>query len=135
MSQFLWAPFFGKFSSMRMLLLEFLQVYTCVWPLKSKNCLICLRVIPIFNEGGLWLKRVFLFRFGRESDLKIWRKRIAHSINHLINDEAVYRIAPATPGLLKTYYTSHITYIFVVLTNQSKGWSPLTIHKNWFLKD
>ena len=39
--------------------------------------------------------------------LKIWRKRIADLINELINDEAVYRTAPATPGLLTicTMYT------------------------------
>jgi hypothetical protein len=30
--------------------------------------------------------------------MKIWRKRISD----LISDEAVYRTAPATPGLLKT---------------------------------
>ena len=31
--------------------------------------------------------------------MKIWRKRIDHSINQLISHEAVYRTAPATPGL------------------------------------
>ena len=35
--------------------------------------------------------------------MKIWRKRIAESLNQLINHEAVYRTAPATPGLLKTH--------------------------------
>ena len=38
--------------------------------------------------------------------MKIWRKRIADSINQsvnqLISDEAVYRTAPATPGLLNS---------------------------------
>ena len=34
--------------------------------------------------------------------MKIWRKRIGDSINQLISDEAVYRTAPATPGLLKS---------------------------------
>ena len=39
--------------------------------------------------------------------MKIWRKRIADSIDQLINDEAVYRTAPATPGLLNiTQYTN-----------------------------
>ena len=33
--------------------------------------------------------------------MKIWRKRMTHSINQSINDKAVYRTAPATPGLLK----------------------------------
>ena len=36
--------------------------------------------------------------------MKIWRKRItdsiSESVNELINHEAVYRTAPATPGLL-----------------------------------
>ena len=30
------------------------------------------------------------------------RKRMTHLINYLLNDEAVYRTAPATPGLLIT---------------------------------
>ena len=34
--------------------------------------------------------------------MKIGRKRIAHSINQLMNDEGVCRTAPATPGLLIT---------------------------------
>ena len=34
--------------------------------------------------------------------MKIWRKRIADLMNESINDEAVYRTAPATPGLLIT---------------------------------
>ena len=29
-------------------------------------------------------------------------------INELINDEAVYRTAPATPGLLNTYYCTDL---------------------------
>ena len=33
--------------------------------------------------------------------MKIWRKRIGDSINQLISDKAVYRTAPATPGLIK----------------------------------
>ena len=37
--------------------------------------------------------------------MKIWRKRMNRLINQLINDEAVYRTAPATPGLLKTLNT------------------------------
>ena len=34
--------------------------------------------------------------------LKIWRKRLTYSLTELMNDEAVYRTAPATPGLLIT---------------------------------
>ena len=44
--------------------------------------------------------------------MKIWRKRLTHSltelINELINDEAVYRTALATPGLLNMYLFSLI---------------------------
>ena len=32
--------------------------------------------------------------------MKIWRKRLTHSLTELINEEAVYRTAPATPGLI-----------------------------------
>ena len=32
--------------------------------------------------------------------MKIWRKRLTYLLTELINDEAVYRTAPATPGLL-----------------------------------
>ena len=40
-----------------------------------------------------------------------------HSINQLINDEAVYRTAPATPGLLNMYVlhihlTNILTYMY-----------------------
>ena len=47
--------------------------------------------------------------------MKIWRKRLTQRINELIDDEAVYRTAPATPGLLITIakitlgQISHIT--------------------------
>ena len=34
--------------------------------------------------------------------IKIWRKRLTDSVNESVNDEAVYRTAPATPGLLNT---------------------------------
>ena len=32
--------------------------------------------------------------------MKIWRKRLTQSVSQSVNDEAVYRTAPATPGLL-----------------------------------
>jgi hypothetical protein len=32
--------------------------------------------------------------------MKIWRKRMNESMNQSMNHEAVYRTAPATPGLL-----------------------------------
>ena len=34
--------------------------------------------------------------------MKIWRKRLTYWLNEWINHEAVYRTAPATPGLLNT---------------------------------
>ena len=30
--------------------------------------------------------------------MKIWRKRLTESVNQSVNDKAVYRTAPATPG-------------------------------------
>ena len=41
--------------------------------------------------------------------MKIWRKRLTHSLTDLMNDEAVYRTAPATPGLLITSHYSFMT--------------------------
>ena len=37
--------------------------------------------------------------------MKIGRKRASRLLNELTNDEAVYRTAPATPGLLNTVLT------------------------------
>ena len=45
--------------------------------------------------------------------MKIWRKRLTYLINELINDEAVCRTAPATPGLL----------IIVVLFSRLEGYT------------
>ena len=36
-------------------------------------------------------------------NMKIWRERLTELINELMNDEAVYRTAPATPGLLNNF--------------------------------
>ena len=36
--------------------------------------------------------------------MKIWRKRLTELMNQLMNDEAVYGTAPATPGLLNILY-------------------------------
>ena len=44
-----------------------------------------------------------LLPFGIYDVLKIWRKRLTQLMNESINDEAVYRTAPATPGLLNTW--------------------------------
>ena len=35
--------------------------------------------------------------------MKIWRKKLTDSLNQWINDKAVYRTTPATPGLLNIY--------------------------------
>ena len=32
--------------------------------------------------------------------MKIWRKRVTESVSQLMSHKAVYRTAPATPGLL-----------------------------------
>ena len=37
-------------------------------------------------------------------DNKIWRTRMNESINQSVNEEVVFRTAPATPGLLNIYY-------------------------------
>ena len=47
--------------------------------------------------------------------MKIWRKRLTDSLNELINDKAVYRTAPATPGLLMTW-----SYLVIAKLNFSK---------------
>ena len=36
--------------------------------------------------------------------MKIWRKRLTDSLNQSMNDEAVFRTALATPGLLNIHY-------------------------------
>ena len=40
--------------------------------------------------------------------MNIWRKRMTRLINELMSDEAVYRTAPATPSLLKSYWQENI---------------------------
>ena len=46
--------------------------------------------------------------------MKIWRKRLTDLINEWINEEAVYRIAPGTPGLLKMlFWMSSLTEALV----------------------
>ena len=47
--------------------------------------------------------------------MKIWRKRMSDLTNEWMNDEAVYRTAPATPGLL----ISLPWYIFLILRSKS----------------
>ena len=50
------------------------------------------------GEHSLKMSASQLLPFGIYDVLKIWRKS---TLNELINDEAVYRTAPATPCLLK----------------------------------
>ena len=42
--------------------------------------------------------------------MKIWRKRVTESVNYLINDEAVNRTDPATPGLLIIPMTLNVKF-------------------------
>ena len=46
----------------------------------------------MINLGNIVVKKIHV--------MNIWMKRVTESVNQLINDEAVYRTAPATPGLL-----------------------------------
>ena len=50
------------------------------------------------GEDSLKISAPQLLPFVIYDIMKIWRKRMSDWINH----EAVYRTAPATPGLLKT---------------------------------
>ena len=59
----------------------------------GENC-IALRLRLMHKLANL------LLRFGSEGVLKIYSQRIPESMNQLINDEVVCKIAPATPGLL-----------------------------------
>ena len=54
----------------------------------------------VWDEHSLKISALQLLRFGCYDVLKIWRKRIAQSVNQLINHEAVCKTASATPGLL-----------------------------------
>ena len=66
------------------------------------------------GEHSLKISAPHLLRFGIDSVLKILSKRITYQINELMNDEGVYRTAPATPGLLKRkeYITSYVYFFF-----------------------
>ena len=63
--------------------------------------------------------------------MKIWRKRLTHSINESISDEGVYRTAPATPGLLIT-----LTLITVVkcFNPPFPSWEVRDKHEQHLLK-
>ena len=57
------------------------------------------------GEHSLKISASQLLPFGIYDVLKIWRKSTLNELmNELMNDEAVYRTAPATPGLLKRVY-------------------------------
>ena len=51
--------------------------------------------------------------------MKIWRERMNHLMNEWINDKAVYRTAPATPGVLKMS-KSNIKFQNVLKNNTAK---------------
>ena len=56
------------------------------------------------GEHCLKISAPQLLRFVIYDILKIWRKRLTHWLNESVNDEGVYRTAPATPGLLNTFW-------------------------------
>ena len=59
--------------------------------------------------------------------MNIWRKRISYLINELINDEGVYRTAPATSGLLNMFMNMGlISDIAILLSSYSKNPKALT---------
>ena len=53
------------------------------------------------GEHSLKISAPYLLLFVIYDIMKIWRKRLTELTNESINDKAVYRTAPATPGLLK----------------------------------
>ena len=53
--------------------------------------------------------------------MMIWRKKLTQSVNELMNHEAVYRTARATPGLLKMTHNSYFKWIKGKLLNY--GWT------------
>jgi hypothetical protein len=53
------------------------------------------------GEHSLKISAPYLLLFVIYDIMKIWRKRLTELTNESINDEAVYRTALATPGLLK----------------------------------
>ena len=62
------------------------------------------------EEHSLKLSAPQLLWFGIDSALNIFPQTIAQSLTYL-NDEAVYRTAPATPGLLKIKRGSSVALI------------------------
>ena len=55
------------------------------------------------GEHSLKISAPQLLWFGIDSALKIFPQTMSELMNESINREAVYRTAPATPGLLKIY--------------------------------
>ena len=53
------------------------------------------KIQGMINLGNIVVKKIDV--------TKICRKRVTESMNEIINYEAVYRTAPATPGLLIMY--------------------------------
>ena len=51
--------------------------------------------------------------------MKIWRKRIGHLMNEWINNEAVCRTAPATPGLLLIYMYFILFFLLQRINNNN----------------
>ena len=60
----------------------------------------------MINLGNIVVKKIDV--------MNIWRKRVTESVNELIHYEAVYRTAPATPGLLIILSTFVSDALFVL---------------------
>ena len=63
------------------------------------------------GEHSLKISAPQLLWFGIDSALKIYPQTMTQLMNELINDEAVCRTAPATPGLLKIGKESNIMFL------------------------
>ena len=66
------------------------------------------------GEHSVKISASLLFRFARESGLKIWSKRIAQLINQLIKYKGDFSTAPATPGLLTCFLEELIQYQYIL---------------------
>ena len=58
---------------------------------------------------------------GRGGAVKIFSQTMIQSLNQLISDKAVYRTAPATPGLLKTWFSLPPPWTDIVLSAARPG--------------
>ena len=77
------------------------------------------------GEHSLEISAPQLLWFGIDSTLNIFPQTIAQSLTYL-NDEAVYRTAPATPGLLKI----NTQKMFFIVTEQWEIYRPFKLRQD-----